>query len=154
VRVTDDPVQASRILDLAPSIPARVWGRDEGHTGDMWNSNSVVSWLLASAGLDPDGLQPPSGGRAPGWRAGLEIAAAMRRAPILDRAGRRCSLRSLDLRTEAFGHPSLLSGPKSTLPRPRLRGAARLPTVAARQATAGTASARSPGDASSGPSGL
>jgi hypothetical protein len=75
MRVTDDPVQASRILDLVPSIPALVWGRDEGRTGDMWNSNSVISWLLASAGLDPDGIQPPSGGRAPGWRAGLEIAA-------------------------------------------------------------------------------
>jgi hypothetical protein len=75
VRVTDDPVRASRILDLAPSVPTLVWGRDEGHTGDMWNSNSVISWLLASAGLDPGGIQPPSGGRAPGWRAGLEIAA-------------------------------------------------------------------------------
>ena len=75
VRMTDDPVRASRILDLAPSVPALVWGRDEGHTGDMWNSNSVISWLLASAGLDAGGIQPPSGGRAPGWRAGLEIAA-------------------------------------------------------------------------------
>jgi hypothetical protein len=75
VRVTDDPAQASRILDLVPSVPALVWGRDEGHTGDMWNSNSVISWLIASAGLDPGGIQPPSGGRAPGWRAGIEIAA-------------------------------------------------------------------------------
>jgi hypothetical protein len=75
VRVTDDPAQASQILDLVPSVPALVWGRDEGHTGDMWNSNSVISWLIASAGLDPGGIQPPSGGRAPGWRAGLEISA-------------------------------------------------------------------------------
>lgn len=75
VRVTDDPAQASQILDLVPSVPALVWGRDEGHTGDMWNSNSVISWLIASASLDPGGIQPPSGGRAPGWRAGIEIAA-------------------------------------------------------------------------------
>jgi hypothetical protein len=75
VRVTDDPAQASLILDLVPSVPALVWGRDEGHAGDMWNSNSVISWLIANAGLDPGGIQPPSGGRAPGWRAGLEIAA-------------------------------------------------------------------------------
>jgi hypothetical protein len=75
VRVTDDPAQASQILDLVPSVPALVWGRDEGHTGDMWNSNSVISWLIASAGLDPGGIRPPSGGRAPGWGAGLEIAA-------------------------------------------------------------------------------
>jgi hypothetical protein len=83
VRVTDDPVRASRILDLAPSVPTLVWGRDEGHTGDMWNSNSVISWLLASAGLDPGGIRPPSGGRAPGWRAGLELAARDTARPTL-----------------------------------------------------------------------
>jgi hypothetical protein len=75
VRVTNEPARASQILDLVPSVPALVWGRDEGHTGDMWNSNSVISWLIASVGLDPGGIQPPSGGRAPGWRAGLDIAA-------------------------------------------------------------------------------
>ena len=75
VSVTDDPFRASRILDLVPSVPALVWGRDESHTGDMWNSNSVISWLLARAGLDAGAIQPPSGGRAPGWRAGLELAA-------------------------------------------------------------------------------
>jgi hypothetical protein len=74
VRLTDDSTRASQILDLVPSVPALLWGRDEGHTGDMWNSNSVISWLLASAGLDPRRIQPPPGGRAPGWRAGLEIA--------------------------------------------------------------------------------
>jgi hypothetical protein len=83
VRMTDDPVRASRILDLAPSVPTLVWGRDGGHTGDMWNSNSVISWLLASAGLDIGGIQPPSGGRAPGWRAGLEIAARDAARPTL-----------------------------------------------------------------------
>jgi hypothetical protein len=74
VRVTQDPVQASLVLDLVPSVPALVWGRDEGHTGDLWNSNSVVSWLLAVAGLDPGQFRPPTDGRAPGWRAGVEIA--------------------------------------------------------------------------------
>jgi hypothetical protein len=74
VRVTEDPTRASQVLDLVPSVPARVWGRDEGQTSEMWNSNSVVSWLLASAGLDPDRIQPPTRGRAPGWRAGVEIA--------------------------------------------------------------------------------
>ena len=74
VRVTDDPIGASRILDLAPSVPALVWGRDEAHTGEMWNSNSVISWLLASAGLHPGAIQPPLGGRAPGWSAGIDVA--------------------------------------------------------------------------------
>jgi hypothetical protein len=75
VRMTDDPARASQVLDLVPSVPALVWGRDERHTGDMWNCNSVISWLLAGAGLDPGEIHPPSGGRAPGWRAGLELAA-------------------------------------------------------------------------------
>ena len=74
VRLTEEPTRASQILDLVPSVPALVWGRDEGHTGEMWNSNSVVAWLLAGAGLDPDRIQPPTGGRAPGWRAGVDVA--------------------------------------------------------------------------------
>jgi hypothetical protein len=74
VHVADDPSQASRLLDLVPSVPALVWGRDELGTGDMWNSNSVVSWLLACTGIDADRIDPPPGGRAPGWRAGLVIA--------------------------------------------------------------------------------
>jgi hypothetical protein len=81
VRVTDDLAKASQLLDLVPSVPALVWGRDEGHTGDMWNSNSVNSWLMASAGLDLGDIQPPSGGRAPGWRAGLEVATREQRVP-------------------------------------------------------------------------
>lgn len=64
-----------RVLELVPSVPALVWGRDQLHTGDMWNSNSVTSWLLASAGVDLSGLGPPAGGRAPGWDAGRVAAA-------------------------------------------------------------------------------
>ena len=74
VRLTEEPTRASQIVYLVPSVPDLVWGRDEGHTGEIWNSNSVVSWLLARAGLDPDRIQPPTGGRSPGWRAGVEIA--------------------------------------------------------------------------------
>ncbi len=55
-------------------MPTPVWGRDELHTGDMWNSNSVTAWLLARAGLDAVAGQPPAGGRAPGWQAGLVTA--------------------------------------------------------------------------------
>ena len=73
--VADDLSRALRILDLVPSLPALVWGRDERHTGEMWNSNSVNSWLLARAGIHAEGIQLPPRGRAPGWRAGLVIAA-------------------------------------------------------------------------------
>jgi len=75
VRVTDDDVVAGRILETLPSIPTPVWGRDEFGTGDMWNSNSVVSWVLASSGASVEGINPPAKGRAPGWDAGLAVAA-------------------------------------------------------------------------------
>jgi hypothetical protein len=74
VRVADDLAHARGVLDLVPSVPTPVWGRDALHTGDMWNSNSLTSWLLARAGVDTELLKPPSGGRAPGWDAGLVVA--------------------------------------------------------------------------------
>lgn len=73
-RLSEEPDQARRLLDLVPSVPRAVWGRDELHTGDMWNSNSVVSWLLARSGLNDPSIRPPPGGRAPGWAAGLVVA--------------------------------------------------------------------------------
>jgi hypothetical protein len=71
VRVTSDPSQARRVLDAVPRVPAHVWGRDERGAGEMWNSNSVVSWILASAGVRVERIAPPRGGRAPGWAAGV-----------------------------------------------------------------------------------
>jgi len=73
VRVANDLARAQRVLDLVPSVPTPVWGRDELRTGDMWNSNSLISWLLLRAGVDTRDLQPPRGGRAPGWGAGLVV---------------------------------------------------------------------------------
>ena len=71
VRITDDPAAVGRVLEFVPDVPAPVWGRDELHAGDMWNSNSVVSWLLVQAGVDGAAGDPPGGGRAPGWDAGV-----------------------------------------------------------------------------------
>ena len=73
-RVVDDLGRARRILDLVPTVPTPVWGRDELRTGDMWNSNSLISWLLVRAGVDAEPIGFPSGGRAPGWHAGLVFA--------------------------------------------------------------------------------
>jgi hypothetical protein len=73
-RLTDDPMLAQRVLELVPEAPTPVWGRDELRAGEMWNSNSLISWLIARSGLGVEGLQPPEGGRAPGWRAGLVVA--------------------------------------------------------------------------------
>ncbi|HZT94000.1 MAG TPA: hypothetical protein VE985_05950 [Gaiellaceae bacterium] len=73
-RISDDPVLARRILDLAPLVPTPTWGRDELSTGDMWNSNSLVSWLLVSAGIGVAQAVLPVGGRAPGWDAGVAVA--------------------------------------------------------------------------------
>ena len=73
--LSHDAGLAGRVLDLLPSFPRRTWGADEQHAGDMWNSNSLVSWLLARSGHDLSCVSPPLGGRAPGWSAGLVVAA-------------------------------------------------------------------------------
>jgi hypothetical protein len=73
-RLTEDPRSAHCLLALVQQVPLPVWGRDELHAGEMWNSNSVIAWLIARSGLDADAIQPPTGGRAPGWNAGLIVA--------------------------------------------------------------------------------
>ncbi|MDX6688231.1 MAG: hypothetical protein QOF86_4359 [Baekduia sp.] len=74
-RLTSDPRVARRLVDEVATVPTPVWGRDELRAGEMWNSNSVVAWLIATAGLATKQLGPPAGGRAPGWASGLAVAA-------------------------------------------------------------------------------
>lgn len=66
--------QARALLALVPQCPTPVWGRDDVGAGDMWNSNSVIAWLLTRVGLLGDTIGPPRSGRAPGWRAGVQVA--------------------------------------------------------------------------------
>jgi hypothetical protein len=73
-RVSESEAVARRVLALAESVPAHVWGRDEIGVGDMWNSNSVISWLLTRAGLPAGEIHPPLGGSAPGWSSGAVAA--------------------------------------------------------------------------------
>ena len=73
-RVSSDPTCARRILDIVPQVPTAVWGRDDLRTGEMWNSNSLTSWLISRTGIDAGAVHPPAGGRAPGWQAGLVVA--------------------------------------------------------------------------------
>jgi hypothetical protein len=84
VRLTDDPATARRVLDLLPTVPTLVWGRDELRTGDMWSCNSIISWVLTAAGIDTASIARPARCRAPGWEAG--IAVAHRRSTGADRA--------------------------------------------------------------------
>jgi hypothetical protein len=77
--LSDDAACARRLLDLVPHVPMPVWGRNELRAGGMWNSNSIISWLLAGSGLDVESIRLPRGGRAPGWRAGIIVA---RRQPV------------------------------------------------------------------------
>ena len=73
-RLTTDEDRARRVLARVPQVPTPVWGRDELGTGEMWNSNAVIAWVIASSGLDAESIRAPAGGRAPGWLAGLEVA--------------------------------------------------------------------------------
>ncbi len=73
--VSTDASTAERLLGLVAIFPTGTWGRDEFRSGDMWNSNSLVAWLLSCSGVDVQRLVPPPNGRAPGWNAGLAVAA-------------------------------------------------------------------------------
>jgi hypothetical protein len=73
-RLGGDPDRARLLLELVPAFPTVTWGRDELGTGEMWNSNSLVAWLLARSGHRVDLIEFPPRGRAPGWSAGLEVA--------------------------------------------------------------------------------
>lgn len=80
--VSTDGDRLLRLLALTEEFPARTWGRDEQRAGEMWNSNSLVSWLLARSGHEVERVPLPPGGRAPGWRAGL-VVAERQQAPVL-----------------------------------------------------------------------
>jgi hypothetical protein len=73
-RLSDNAADAHALLELVPLVPTPVWGRDELGAGEMWNSNSLISWLLTRVGLDAESFEPPAGGRAPGWQAGVAVA--------------------------------------------------------------------------------
>jgi hypothetical protein len=73
-QLSGDVRVARRLLDLVPAVPTPAWGRDELGAGEMWNSNSVISWLIEASSLDAAAIRPPAGGRAPGWVAGVAVA--------------------------------------------------------------------------------
>jgi hypothetical protein len=85
-RISSDEAHARRVLDQVSKVPTPVWGRDELGTGEMWNSNSVIAWVIARSGLDADSILPPSGGRGPGWHAGLTVAGRCDDEPARDAA--------------------------------------------------------------------
>jgi hypothetical protein len=93
-RLTTDALVVRRLLDLVPTVPRPVWGRDEMRAGEMWNSNSMIAWLIAGAGLETDQVRPPPHGRAPGWDAGL-VVARRGRTSVIGHAGLRTSADAL-----------------------------------------------------------
>jgi hypothetical protein len=85
--IDTDPARTRRLLEAVSDVPAATWGRDELGLGEMWNSNSLTAWLLATSGHAVRDLRPPLGGRAPGWDAGLRLARSRRvedRGQLLD----------------------------------------------------------------------
>ncbi|HYU85773.1 MAG TPA: hypothetical protein VEK80_13320 [Kribbellaceae bacterium] len=96
-RLSTSIVAAQRVLDLVPVFPTVSWGRDELGTGETWNSNSLIAWLLSRSGHPADVVDPPAHGRAPGWLAGLVVAARQDKRSSRD-DGRRVLRRVPDAR--------------------------------------------------------
>lgn len=74
VVVSEAEAVVKAVLQYVSQVPTLVWGLPVATTRDMWNSNSLVSWLLATAMPDAPLPSPPQGCRAPGWAAGLAVA--------------------------------------------------------------------------------
>jgi hypothetical protein len=89
-RIPTDLGRTQRLLDLVPAFPIATWGRDELGAGEMWNSNSLTAWLLGRSGHDTDGITMPPHGRAPGWTAGLIVAARQQALPERPRLPPAC----------------------------------------------------------------
>jgi len=79
--LSSDPHIARRLLDLVAQVPTPVWGRDDLHAGEMWKSNSMTAWLIATAGLPTTHLRPPPRGRAPGGARASRWRGAHRHQP-------------------------------------------------------------------------
>jgi hypothetical protein len=77
-RISHEETTARRVLGLVPAVPPLTWGRKPRGALEMWNSNSVIAWLLAMSGMNMTQISPPAEGRAPGWSTGIAIA---RRSP-------------------------------------------------------------------------
>jgi hypothetical protein len=73
-RVVEGEQDSRRLIESLPEMPLPTWGRDELETGEMWTSNSVVSWALTASGAGDIPTGPPAGGTAPGWSAGATAA--------------------------------------------------------------------------------
>ena len=82
IRLADERTTVERIVEFASMVPAYTWGRRVKGTAEMWTSDSVVSWLLAKAGLEPRDARAPADGRAPGWTAGVEVARRTEHAAV------------------------------------------------------------------------
>ena len=79
--VATDRARSELLLQLVPQVPAFTWGRDETGVGDMWNSNSLTSWLLASSGHDLTSMDPPTAGGHPDGRPGWYLPSTWPRLP-------------------------------------------------------------------------
>jgi hypothetical protein len=98
---------------VANTILGPRWGRQVSPTRDMWNSNSLVSWLVQASGTPTVDLSPPAGGRAPGWAAGLALMTAS--AEVVAAHLLRCSFTLQPL----LGKPGDLALPRYRSPRQR-----------------------------------
>lgn len=74
VTLTTAEGRVREALACVERVPTPVWGRDELAAGEMWNSNSVIAWIIERSGLLGAAGRPPDGGRAPGWDAGVTVA--------------------------------------------------------------------------------
>jgi hypothetical protein len=55
----------TNLLTTVTEVPPLTWGLDELHAVEMWNSKSLIAWLLARIGHPAATIRPPTHGRGP-----------------------------------------------------------------------------------------
>ena len=74
LRIPLGACQAEELVARVSEAPLWTWGRDVLGIGDMWNSNSLVAWLLETSGVDTASIGAPPPYRSPGWLCGRAAA--------------------------------------------------------------------------------
>ena len=112
------PLRAGRARSCA-NVPMPVWGRDELGTGEMWNSNSVVAWLIARSGLAVDAVASTC------RRARSGMACRSARSPTPGRSAGRRSSRGSGTESDDVRLPRSIAGnPQSRRGHADIRSAA------------------------------
>ena len=86
-RLSDQAQARGGCSKVVPRVPTPVWGRDGLGAGEMWNSNSVIAWVIARSGIDAESI-PTAAQEAARPAGGPDVVVASRGEALRERLPR------------------------------------------------------------------